>query len=293
MESLTAAVARASEAGEFRASADAEGRFFLRAAGADPGHVALAWTGAGDLVGFASSDFKIVVVDPGHRRRGVGRQLVEALATIERERTRHEVIVGLAPGDADALGFLRATGFDYHSTLWEMVLRAGRTVPQASWPTGLRARDFDRTRDLPAWVALFNAAFADHATPLQLDLAVMAAEPYDPQFVDADILVVEDPDDPDRLIGFCSTEPDRRDGGVASVGEIWTIGVRPERQGTGLGRQLLRWGVGRLRSIGVETVKLSVNGRNERALGLYEAEGFARHDTRERWARAIDPEEAR
>ena len=50
-------------------------------------------------------------------------------------------------------------------------------------------------------------------------------------------------------------------------------------------RQLLRWGVHHLRDVGAETVTLSVNGRNPRALGLYEAEGFHRTSTRERWAK--------
>ena len=87
---------------------------------------------------------------------------------------------------------------------------------------------------------------------------------------------------------FSATEPQRReDGGVEPRAEIWTIGVRPDRQGAGLGRQLLRWGVAHLRELGVETVTLSVNGRNPRALGLYESEGFVRTSTRERWARPV------
>ena len=91
-----------------------------------------------------------------------------------------------------------------------------------------------------------------------------------------------------ELIGFSATEPKRReDGGVEPRAEIWTIGVRPDRQGAGLGRQLLRWGVAHLRELGVETVTLSVNGRNPRALGLYESEGFVRTSTRERWARPV------
>ena len=67
------------------------------------------------------------------------------------------------------------------------------------------------------------------------------------------------------------------------------MGVRPGLQGRGHGRQLLRWGVEHLRATGVETVTLSVNGRNPRALGLYEAEGFHRTSTRERWARPVPP----
>ena len=42
-----------------------------------------------------------------------------------------------------------------------------------------------------------------------------------------------------------------------------------------------------LREVGVETVTLSVNGRNPRALGLYESEGFRRTTTRDRWAKPV------
>ena len=88
-----------------------------------------------------------------------------------------------------------------------------------------------------------------------------------------------------ELVGFCATDPGRRDGRVADHGEIWAVGVRPDRQGRGLGRQLVRAGVERLRAIGVPNVSLSVNGRNEGALGLYESEGFVRSRTRDRWSR--------
>ncbi len=91
-----------------------------------------------------------------------------------------------------------------------------------------------------------------------------------------------------RLVGFCASEPRRlADGGVEPRAEIWTVGVHPDLQGRGLGRALLRWGIHHLRGLGVQVVNLSVNGRNPRALGLYEAEGFHRTATRERWARPV------
>ena len=46
-------------------------------------------------------------------------------------------------------------------------------------------------------------------------------------------------------------------------------------------------GVARLRDVGVPAISLSVNGRNESALGLYESEGFVRVRTRDRWARPV------
>jgi mycothiol synthase len=110
----------------------------------------------------------------------------------------------------------------------------------------------------------------------------------DPSVEDADTLVVED-QATGELVGFCATAPVRTDGAIGEKGEIWTIGVRPDRQGRGLGRGLLRAGVARLRSLGVRDVDLSVNARNEHALRLYEDEGFVRTRTRERWTRPVQP----
>ena len=114
----------------------------------------------------------------------------------------------------------------------------------------------------------------------------MPANQDDAPFRDEDLLLLEGPSG--ELDGFCATEPRRLpDGGVEARGEIWTVGVLPGRQGHGYGRQLLRWGVAHLREVGVETVTLSVNGRNPRALGLYESEGFRRTTTRDRWAKPV------
>ena len=112
----------------------------------------------------------------------------------------------------------------------------------------------------------------------------MEADKGEAPFGDEDLLLLESASG--ELLGFCATEPKRgADGGVEPRAEVWTIGVRPEAQGRGYGRQLLRWGIGHLRDAGATTVTLSVNGRNPRALGLYETEGFHRTATRERWAR--------
>ena len=150
------------------------------------------------------------------------------------------------------------------------------------------ARSFDRERDVEPWVALFNAAFADHPTPLQLSPAFIARGLDDPDFVDADTIVVEE-EATGELIGFCATDVQRHEGVHGTSAELWSIGVRPDRQGQGLGRQLVRAGVERVRSLGIVDAHLAVNARNASALGLYEDEGFVRSRTRERYARPVEP----
>jgi mycothiol synthase len=284
-EAFTAAVSRARDAGDLLGSSAPHGEWVVSFALDAPGESAVAELD-GALVGFVLPEVKTVVLDPGHRRRGIGRALVGAGLEIERERERPDLILGVRPGDVAGEAFLRATGFAFHSTLWDLDLAPGRAVPPAAWPDGLVPRASDEPLNVAALVDLFNAAFADHATPLQLSVSPDLETWLGAAARAGDLIVVMGPDG--QPVGFCSTEPTRDPAGVVQArGEIWTIGVRPDLQGRGLGRQLLRAGVTHLRAVGVETVSLAVNGRNPRALGLYESEGFVRTATRDRWARSV------
>lgn len=286
--SLIPLIQAAALAGDLAGSSEPGGTFFVRDLEREPGLVAVA-RDHDEPVGFVSPEFKMLVVAPPYRRRGHGLRLVEAGLAIERERSRPNLLLGPPPGSRAAVAFLEATAFAYHSTLWDLRLPPDRLVPLAVWPEGIRAQSFDRSRDVGAWVRLFNDTFAGHATPLQIDEAGVTSMEDDPSVVDEDLLILEEPGDEAGMVGFCSTDPRRSGGAIGVEGEIWTIGVRPDRQGRGLGRQLLRWGVGYLRGLGVRHVELSVNGRNEHALRLYEDEGFERAGTRERWARPVNP----
>jgi mycothiol synthase len=283
LPAVAAEVERARTAGEFRASADPDATFILKSLEIDPMLAAAAFDRE-RVVGLVCPEFKVVVVHPEFRRQGIGRSLVDLGVAMEHDRGRPDVIVGRLPHDEDCRVFLEATGFGLHSVLWDLELPAAADVPAPVWPVGHVARPFEAPADIGPWVALFNAAFAEHATPLELDESFIAAGLDDPAIDDADTELVEDET---GLVGFCATAPERHGGVVGQRGEIWTIGVRPDRQGRGLGRQLLRWGVQRLRDLDVHHIHLSVNGQNEHALRLYETEGFVRVRTRERWARPV------
>lgn len=281
-----ALVARSASDGELKASSDPDGHFFARMVLHDPTQAAVALVDDA-LVGWIVPEVKVVVVEPAHRRRGIGSALVEAGTAIEARRGRDHLILGVLPDDADGRAFLAAAGFAFHSTLWDLELPRDVAIAPPAWPEGLDVRTLDAATELEAFVALFNAAFATHPTPLQLDLAAIAPNRAEWEVPARDITVAARDG---RLLGFAATEPRRiAEGGVEPAAEIWTLGVHPDEQGKGLGRQLLRAGVGYLRSLGVERVDLSVNGRNPGALALYESEGFQRVATRDRWARPVVP----
>lgn len=238
----------------------------------------------GAMLGIVSPEPKLVIVAPEHRRRGVGTALVAEGLAIERERGRPNLLMGPVAGDAGTEAFLRRLSFAYHSSVWRLDLAGDAGVPAPSFPEGVVARSFE-AGDEAAYVDVFNAAFADHPTPLVLTEDIAAFITGHPEFTPADFVVLSRVEEPGRFIGFCETHAIRETAdGPMVEGEVDLIGVRPEWQGQGLGRELLRWGVARLRSLGVRAVFLTVNVTNERALGLYERHGFQKTREKPRWA---------
>ena len=241
----------------------------------------------GSIVGFVSPELKITVVRPEHRRQGIGRRLIELGLRLDAARGRPEMFMGSVPDDPGGAAFLEAAGFTFHSTVWNLDLPEERSVPAPIWPDGIVARSFDRTRDVETLPAVANAAFADHPTPIVMEPEMMRASLDDPNILDDDAIVLEEAAT-GAIVGFCLMDVRRSEGRVVSDhGEIGMVGVRPDRQGQGLGRQLLRAGSRYLRGAGAPLVGLAVNARNEGALGLYESEGFVRVRTRDRWVLSV------
>jgi mycothiol synthase len=279
---------RARAAGDLRPSSDPELTFTRQIFDVQPAGFAAAFEDAA-IVGFVAPELKIAVVRPDWRRQGIGRQLIDLAMRMEAERGRSEAFMGSIPEDPAGAAFLAATGFAFHSTVWDLDLDPDRIVPEPAWPDGVAARAFDRNRDVEALPPVVNAAFADHPTPIRIEEEMFRASLDDPNILDEDAIVVEDRAT-GEIVGFCLTDVRRADGVITSShGEIGMLGIHPDRQGRGLGRQLLRAGASYLRGAGVPVVGLAVTGRNEGALGLYESEGFERVRTRDRWVRAVPP----
>jgi mycothiol synthase len=252
----------------------------------DPGLFAAAFAGD-EIVAIVVPDLKVAVVRPEHRRRGIGRRMIDLALAMEAERGRPELFMGSIPDAPGGEAFLRATGFTFHSTVWDLELPPDRPVPPPIFPDGIVARPFDRSRDVTTLASLVNAAFAAHPTPVVMEEEMVRASLDDENVLDDDAILLED-SATGETVGFCLADLHRVDGRIVSTGgEIGMVGVRPDRQGRGLGRQLLRAGVAYLREAGLSNVGLAVNGRNAGALGLYESEGFVRARTRDRWSRPV------
>jgi mycothiol synthase len=213
-----------------------------------------------------------LVVDPAHRRRGLGTSLLAALddrpATVT-GATSH--VNGIwAFGDLPAAtGFATANGLAPSRSLLIMERSlAGSTAPDV--PEGLSLRGYT---DADAWqlLAVNGAAFAHHPEQGVLDADGLAARMAEPWFDPAGLILAFDAD---GLAGFHWTKQ------VGDTGEVYVIGVAPRAQGRGYGKVLLQAGLAHLRDAGSERVLLYVDSAEEVAVRMYESAGFgvARRD---------------
>lgn len=216
-----------------------------------------------------------LTVDLPFRRRGHGRRLVEA----GRRLAAHQGLPHLrvwVPRREGPEAFARACGLHYHSSLWLLRLDDAASPPPPAFPDDVLVRWLEPGIDEPAFVELVNEAFLDHPSPLALELAEVRRVHAKPGFDPSTILLVASASDRERLVAFCRTGRYVDDDGEMA-GEVKLLGVLREARGRGLGRQLVRWGIDDLRRRGVARTFISVEGANEGALGIYEAEGFRRH----------------
>lgn len=222
----------------------------------------------GALIGaaYASGDAPVeVVVDPAHRRMGIGRSIVdELLADGESEFWAH--------GDLPAAQALAASaGLDVGRTL--LALRLNLVDPPTEIvPDGISLRTY-RADDLDAIVAVNARAFASHPEQGSMDRADFERRASSNWFDPAGLFVAERDG---RIVGFHWTKIE----GLPEEelrGEVYVVGIDPDAQGGGLGKALTARGLRHMYESGLRIVDLYVEGDNSPALAVYEGLGFRPH----------------
>jgi len=219
-----------------------------------------------------------LVIDPEHRRHGLGLLLLRTLAAEAGEGSGPLRV--WAHGDLPAAAGLATTaGLKRVRALWQMrrPLRAPLDAPVL--PEGIRVRTFAVGRDEDEWLQVNSRAFATHPEQgawTRADLEPREREPwFDP---DGFFLAERD----GKLAGFHWTKVHPEE----PIGEVYVVGVDPGERGTGLGRALTLVGLNYLRARGLPEVMLYVDESNRPAIRLYESLGFTRWRTDVMYARA-------
>ncbi len=219
-----------------------------------------------------------LVVDPDHRRRGIGTRLLGALQeadgvavpTADPPAGEHGPLEVWAHGDLPgARALLAAAGAQPVRELWVL----GRDLADLADPVpppGVTLRPFRVGEDEAAWLAVNARAFAHHPEQGRTTLADLLVREGEPWF-DPEGFVVAVADD-GRQLGSVWTKVHARE----QVGEIYVLGVDPSAQGTGLGRVLTGAGLGCLARQGLGRVILFVEADNDAALATYRSAGFVR-----------------
>ncbi|MFN3338632.1 MAG: mycothiol synthase [Dietzia sp.] len=224
-----------------------------------------------------------LVVAPGHRRRGVGSELVRAV--FDREPTAAVWAHGDLPSARALAG---AEGLVRTRELLKMRRRAsaGPSLPGTSPAEGIETGSLaeaaseggSRWPGLDAreeFLRVNNAAFSWHPeqggwSRGQLDER-LAVDWVDPEAV---FLAVDTTGPTPRLAGFHWTKTVAEPGEPVE-GEVYVVAVDPADQGRGLGGLLTALGVAHLEGpVGAESVVLYVEGDNAAAIRTYEKLGF-------------------
>jgi mycothiol synthase len=215
-----------------------------------------------------------------HRRRGVGRDLLgkvnRRLDALPPERRPLEVCLSAWQPNPAAEAFATRHGFTPARWFWSMERPRGPAAP-VTWPDGVDVLPFDGSDVmLRHWNDCYNDSFAENYLTVSSTVddcrAITKLDHFRP---DGLLLAYRD----GACVGFC------RNALYPDFGEIDVLGVARAARGIGLGRALLRWGVGWLESRAVPHVRLMVDAENETALRLYRSEGFDTVRTRRAWAR--------
>jgi mycothiol synthase len=253
--------------------------------GGDPhGSHVLARTPTGELIGYAHVDATDEVegpsaelaVDPAHRRRGIGRALIEQIMATSHDRRLRLWAHGEQGGAAELAEQL---GFNRSRVLWQMRRSLYAPLPRTRLPEGVVLRPFVVGEDEQAWLALNARAFPhlpDQGSWQATDLDRRIREPW---FSPDGFLMAWRGD---RLVGFHWTKvhggDHHGDHQHAPIGEVYVVAVDPDERGSGLGRALTLAGLHHLRSLDLDQAMLYVDASNTAAITLYEGLGFARWD---------------
>jgi len=215
------------------------------------------------------------------RRTGIGSRLIETASAAVRElapQCRELCLTAWVPSP-EAAGFAARHGYEHARFYWLMERPQHGSAPQVDWPPGVEVETFDGTeRALGHWSEAYNRSFAEHyhgALSTPESVRALAAVPG---FRPDGVLLARRTG---ACVGFCQNQL------LPGRGEVATLGVVPEARGIGLGRALLRWGVGWLEHQAAPRVTLTVDGENEGALSLYRSEGFETVRKREIWSRRL------
>ena len=151
-------------------------------------------------------------------------------------------------------------------------------------PSTLPTRPFVVGRDEERWLEVNNRSFAGHPDQGGWSRAQLEQREAEDWFDPAGFLLHEREG---RLAGFCWTKVHHE--AEPALGELYVVGVDPDFQGLGLGRQLVLAGLAWLSAERLAEAILYVDASNRAAVHLYESLGFTVHHVDRAYVGVVPP----
>jgi mycothiol synthase len=209
-----------------------------------------------------------VAVLPRHRRRGVGRQLLDRAIERVRELGASVLHIQVPVLSRGGRFLLEDSGFHAARRYWRLAADVdGVAVP--TLPPGYSIRPFTLDADERALTDLQNAAFSEGWGFAPNTVEEIAARVRMRPWESEGILMLEADGKPcgynwTQRAKLCDTP----------TGYIGMTGVHPDQRGRGLGRIIVKAGMAYLETKSAQTVKLEVDHSNKPARELYLSLGF-------------------
>ena len=209
-----------------------------------------------------------VAVLPAHRRRGVGRQLLDTAIARVGELKASVLHIQVPVLSRGGRFLLEDSGFNAARRYWRLAATVDG-VGATPLPSGYSIRHFELDRDEQALTDLQNAAFTGSWGFAPNTAEEIAARVRLRPWESDGILLLQYGQ---QVCGYNWTQrPKQSD---VSTGYIGMTGVHPDYRGKGLGRAIVSAGMAYLESKGAKTVKLEVDHSNKPARELYLSLGF-------------------
>lgn len=164
---------------------------------------------------------------------------------------------------------LDSLGFSPVNYTWSMRLDNFDLFSHPGIPEGIIIKNLKEMDDFASTVNVLNEAFADSFMykPITKIRWKKITETFKKNHIVEHCVAYED----DKFIGICDIylNPEQDQSGL-----IANFGVLPDYQHRKIGSALLASGIETLRNKGCKTIKLGVDTKNEKALGLYKKFGF-------------------
>lgn len=220
-----------------------------------------------------------LVVHPRHRKKSLLSRLIQRAVIRARELEAKRVLINLQGRRPELRNALLGMGFQSTRRHLELRVDLSKVLLLETSRKGVHIRPF-KSGEEDRLACIQNRAFSNtwgYSSNTIQDIIDRTALPsFSPQ----DVLFALDGK---KFVGYCwrmIAPPNRFSYG--SSGRIYMIGVDPEYQGRGVGKQLLLVGLSYLKRKGINRVDLTVDSENNVAFALYKSVGF-RYRTSTLW----------